>query len=225
MFRMLQGEGDKKDEEQIFIHAEKDEDVRVKNDAKEWVGRDRHLIVKRDQLEEVGGDKHLTVTGDQNEKIDGTVSLDAGMDLQQKVGMKHALEAGQDVHIKGGMNVVIEAGKQLSLKVGASLIDIGPNGVAISGTPSVMINSGGAAATGSGCSPDVAKVPKEAAIAEPGKVSGRSPSQSPTGPVQPPPKPPKPAMSSTQAMTLQQAAKDGTPFCEECEKAKQQQSG
>ena len=216
---------DKKDEEQIFIHAEKDEDVRVKNDAKEWVGRDRHLIVKRDQLEEVGGDKHLTVTGDQNEKIDGTVSLDAGMDLQQKVGMKHALEAGQDVHIKGGMNVVIEAGKQLSLKVGASFIDIGPNGVAISGTPSVMINSGGAAATGSGCSPDVAKLPMEATTAEPGKVSGRSPSQPPSRPVQTPPKPPKPAMSSTQAMTLQQAAKDGAPFCEECEKAKQKESG
>jgi type VI secretion system secreted protein VgrG len=219
---------DKKEEEQIFIHAEKDEDVRVKNDAKEWVGQDRHLIVKRDQLEEVGGDKHLTVKGDQNEKIDGSVSLDAGMDLQQKVGMKHTLEAGQDVHIEAGMKVVIEAGRQLSLKAGASFIDIGPSGVAISGTPSVMINSGGSAGAGSGCSPDVAKLPEEATTGEPGKVSGRSPSQPPPSGRPGAPSgqpPPKPATSSTQAMTLQQAAKDGTPFCEECEKAKQQQSG
>ncbi|MHC4166688.1 MAG: type VI secretion system Vgr family protein [Planctomycetota bacterium] len=209
---------DKKGEEQIFIRAEKDEDARVKNDAKEWVGADRHLIVNRDQLEEVRGDKHLTVKGDQNEKIDGTVSLNAGMDLQQKAGMKHALEAGMDIHIKGGMKVVIEAGMQLSLKAGANFIDIGPGGVSISGTPTVMLNSGGSAGSGSGASPDAAKLPKEAATAEPGQVSGPPPSQPPPGPLQPAP----PVKPSPQAVTLQQAAKDGTPFCEECEKAKNQ---
>lgn len=207
---------DKKDEEQLFIHAEKDEDVRVKNDAKEWIGQDRHLIVKRDQLEQVDGDKHLTVKGDQNEKVDGTVSLDAGMDLQQKVGMNHALEAGMDIHIKCGMKVVIEAGMQLSLKAGANFIDIGPAGVSISGTPSVMINSGGSAGAGSGCSPDVAKLPEEAATTEPGKVSERPPSQPPPSGQSAPP-----AKMSPQAATLKQAAKDGTPFCEECERAKQ----
>ena len=204
---------DDKGKEQIFIHGEKKLDIRIKNDAKELVGQDRHLIVKRDQIEEVGGDKHLTVKGDQNEKIDGTVSLDAGMDLQQKAGMKHALEAGMNVHIKGGMNVVIEAGMQLSLKAGASFIDIGPSGVAISGTPTVMINSGGAAGSGSGCSPQPPKTPIEADTGEPGQVS-----EPPK-----PPKPPTPVKFNAQASTLQQAAKDGTPFCEECEKAKKQQ--
>lgn len=205
---------DDKGNEQIFIHAEKDEDVRIKNDAKEWIGKDRHLIVKGDQLEEVGGDKHLTVKGDQNEKVSGSVSLDAGMDLQQKVGMKHALEAGMDVHIKGGMKVVIEAGLQLSLKAAGGFVDIGPAGVAISG-PMVMINSGGAAGAGSGCSPDAAKLPKQADTAEPGQVSEAPKS----------PKPPTPVKFSPQATTLQGAAKDGTPFCEECEKAKKQQAG
>ncbi len=204
---------DKKGEEQIFIHGEKNLDIRIKNDAKELTGQDRHLIVKRDQIEEVGGDKHLTVKGDQNEKINGTVSLDAGMDLQQKAGMKHALEAGMDVHIKGGMNVVIEAGMQLSLKAGANFIDIGPSGVAISGTPTVMINSGGAAGSGSGCSPQPPTTPLEADTAEPGQVS-----EPPK-----PPKPPTPVKFSAQATTLKSAAKDGTPFCEECEKARQQQ--
>jgi type VI secretion system secreted protein VgrG len=206
---------DKKGEEQIFIHAEKDEDVRIKNDSKEYVGNERHMIVKSDQFEQVDGDKHLTVKGDQNEKITGSVSLDAGMDLQQKVGMKHALEAGMDVHIKGGMKVIIEGGMQLSLKAAGSFVDIGPAGVFISG-PMVMINSGGSAGSGGGCSPDAAKPPKEAATAKPGKVS-----EAPK-----PPKPPKPATYSAQAKVLKQAGKDGTPFCEECEKAKKkQQSG
>jgi len=203
---------DKKGSEQIFIHGEKNLDIRIKKDAKELIIQDRHLIVKRDQIEEVDGDKHLTVKGDQNEKIDGTVSLDAGMDLQQKAGMKHALEAGMDVHIKGGMNVVIEAGMKLSLKAGANFIDIGPSGVAISGMPTVMINSGGSAGSGSGCSPQSPKKPREADTADPGQVS--EPPKAPT--------PPTPTKFSTQAVTLQQAAQDGTPFCEKCEEARQQ---
>ena len=85
---------DKKGKEQVFIHAERNQDNRVKNDALEWIGKHRHLIVKGDQIEKVEGDKHLTVTGDQNEKVEGTVSLKVGMDLQQKIGMKHALDAG-----------------------------------------------------------------------------------------------------------------------------------
>jgi type VI secretion system secreted protein VgrG len=205
---------DKKGKEQIFIHGQKDEDVRILNDSKEYIGNNRHLIVKKDQLEEVDGDKHLTVKGDQNEKINGSVSVDAGMDYQHKVGMKHALEAGMDVHIKGGMKVIIEGGMQLSLKAAGSFVDIGPAGVSISG-PMVMINSGGSAGSGAGCSPDAAKLPEEADTADPGEVS-----EAPNAP-----EPPTPFSYCAQATVLKQAAQDGTPFCEECEKAKKQQAG
>ena len=203
---------DNKGSEQLFIHAEKNEDIRVKNDCLEWVGNERHLIVKSDQLEQVDGDKHLTVQGDQNEKINGTISVEAGMDMQQKVGMKHALEAGQEIHLKGGMKVIIEAGMQLTLKGAGGFVDIGPAGVTIQGNL-VNINSGGAAGAGSGCSPDAAKAPKEAATANPGEAL------EPPGP----PSPPTPVTFSPQATTVQQAANDGTPFCEECERARQQE--
>jgi type VI secretion system secreted protein VgrG len=205
---------DKKGEEQIFIHAENDQDVRVKNDSKEYIGNERHMIVKSDQLEQVDGDKHLTVKGDQNEKIDGTISIEAGSDIHEKAGSNYGFEAGSNIHIKGGMNVVIEAGMQLSIKAGSSFVDLGPAGVSISGAM-VNINSGGSAGSGGGCSPDAAKPPKEAATEKPGKVS-KAPKK---------PKPPKPAKYSAQAKVLKQASKDGTPFCEECEKAKKKQSG
>jgi type VI secretion system secreted protein VgrG len=187
---------DKKDAEQVFIHAEKNLDVRVKNDAMEWVGNDRHLIVTKDQQDKVDGDKHLTVTGDQNEKVDGTVSLTAGLDLQQKVGAKHALDAGQEIHLKAGMKVIIEAGLQISLRVGGSFVDIGPAGVTINGTP---INSGGSPAVGFGASPALPKVPKEADKAQPGMESAPLPAKANLGP---------------QAATLKRATHDGMPFCE-----------
>lgn len=219
---------DKKGEEQLFMHAEKQMDVRVKKDSLEWIGNERHLIVVKDQLEKVDGDKHLTVTGDQNEKVDGTVSLKIGTDLQQKIGANHALDAGQEIHLKAGMKVIIEAGTQISLKAGGSHIDIGPSGVSIKGSivnvigdgsvfvkgAMVMLNSGGSASpagSGSGASPDVPKAPKEADKAEPGKATTVN---KPTPTARPAP----PAASSSppgpQATALHQAAQSGAPFCD-----------
>jgi type VI secretion system secreted protein VgrG len=192
---------DKKGEEQVFIHAEKQQDNRVKKDSLEWVGGERHLIVKQDQMEEVEGDKHLQVKGNQNEKVDGTVSLKAGMDMQQKVGMKAALDAGMEIHLKSGMNLVIESGVTLTLKVGGNFINLNPAGVFIQGTM-VMINSGGAAGSGSGASPEAPKDPKEADKADPGEK-----------PEMPPPKTPvKPTEYQAGALALKQAAASGMPF-------------
>ena len=201
---------DKKGSEQLFIHAEKNQDTRVKNDAFEWIGNERHLIVKSDQIEQVDGDKHLTVKGDQNEKVSGTVSLKVDMDLQQKVGMKHGLDAGMEIHLKGGMNVVIEAGMSITLKAGGGFVVVGPAGVTISGTP-VLINSGGSAGSGSGCSPDAPKAPTEADKAEAGQVSDV---QAPTPPpaATTAPQQQVKAAAHRQAQALTSAAKSGIPF-------------
>jgi type VI secretion system secreted protein VgrG len=199
---------DKKGKEQIFIHAERDQDVRVKSNAYEWVGGESHLIVNADLLEQVGGNRHSTVKGNHNEEVKGTASLKAGQDLQQKVGMKHALDAGQEIHLKAGMNVVIEAGGSITLKAGGGFIVVGPAGVTISGTP-VLINSGGSAGSGSGSSPEAPKLPKAAADDKAGGMD------------QPPPtKPPKPKTYGPSSTVLKLAAEEEKPFCEKCENAK-----
>jgi type VI secretion system secreted protein VgrG len=194
---------DKKDSEQLFLHAERNQDNRVKADSLEFVGKDRHLIVKSDQLEQVDGDKHLQVKGDQNENVDGTVSLKVGMDLQEKVGMKYALDAGSEIHLKSGLNLVVESGTTLTLKVGDNFINLNPAGVFISGTM-VMINSGGAAGSGAGSSPQPPKVPSEADTAQPGEMVQ----------LPPPKRPPTPTVYSPAALILKEAAQNGTPFCD-----------
>ncbi len=180
---------DKKDSEQLFIHAQKDYETRVKHDAVTWVGNEQHTVVVKDQLEQVkgqqhltvtsnqlekvDGDKHLTVTGDYNQAITGGVSLKANTNIQHKTSVKYAIDAGTEIHLKSGMNVVIEGTASVTLKNSSSFIVVGPSGVMISG-PMVMINSGGAAGAGSGCSPASATAPtapKEAATATAGEVS------------------------------------------------------
>lgn len=212
---------DKKDSEQIFIHAQRNQDNRVKKDSLEWIGQDRHLIVTRDQMEKVDGDKHLTVKGDQNEKVAGTVSLKVAADLQQKVGAKHAVDAGQEIHLKAGTNLVIECGTSLTLKVGGNFVNLNAGGVYIQGTM-VYINSGGAAGTGSGCSPAAPTAPQEADKAEPGAKLDAPKAPAPPGPAAPAVAM-QPASSSSQTTALKEAAKSGVPFCEKCEEARRAQ--
>jgi type VI secretion system secreted protein VgrG len=167
---------DKKGDEQIFVHGEKDYDTRIKNDSREWIGNDRSLIVTNDQTESVGGELQLKVTGNQvekvggdfshhvagnlNQKTDQTISIQAGQNLYEKSGQNFAHQAGEMIHLKAGMTVVIEAATQLSLVVGGNFIDIGPAGVSIQGTM-VMINSGGSPASGCGSSPTSPDSPKK----------------------------------------------------------------
>jgi type VI secretion system secreted protein VgrG len=152
---------DKKDNEQFFMNAEKDMDQRVEHDSREYVGNDRSLIVKANQKEKVEGDQSSNVIGNRNEKVGQDMSLQIGQSLNEKTGMKFAHEAGQEIHLKAGMNVVIEAGMELTIKASGGFINIGPAGVAIQGTM-VLINSGGAAGSGSGSSPQDPKDPDEA---------------------------------------------------------------
>jgi type VI secretion system secreted protein VgrG len=191
--------------EQIFIHAQKNQDINVRNDQMVSIGHDSHLTIGNDQIEKVKGDKHQEVDGDLNEKISGSVSLTTSGDQLEKISRRYALETGTEIHLKAGIKVVVEAGTQISLKVGGNFVDISPAGVTIQGTM-VLINSGGAAGSGSGSSPDVPKKSVAAATAESGRVSKATAS----------PAPMKPVTYSPAARVMQQAAQTGAPFCEIC---------
>ena len=58
---------DKKGEEQLFIHAEKNQDIEVENDETHWVGHDRTKTIDHDETTHVKHDRTETV--DNNETI------------------------------------------------------------------------------------------------------------------------------------------------------------
>ncbi|MBO0720099.1 MAG: type VI secretion system tip protein VgrG [Blastocatellia bacterium] len=196
---------DLKGSEQLFIHAERDHDVRIKNDHLELVGNESHLTVNKNQLEKVGGDKHLQVAGDRNEQVGATASLTAGSEILRKAGNRYALEAGKEIHLIAGSNLVIEAGSTLTLKVGGNFITFDGGGIFIQGTK-VMINSGGTSYSGSGAVPELPMTPKPPVSAEQGAKAQLPPEKTPV----------KPQGYCAGALVLKQAAIDGTPFCEKC---------
>lgn len=177
---------DKKDAEQLFVHAQRDYELRAGRDRIEYTERDHHGIVNRDRIEEtrgkqhqivkgervanVGGDEHLDVKGLQALRIGGSKSEKVGGAVAESYGSDHSEQVGGNYYLNAGTNVVIEAGVQLTLKVGGNFVTIGPAGVSIQGSL-VMINSGGAAGSGSAGSlvaPLAALSALLAAKAEPG---------------------------------------------------------
>lgn len=130
-----------------------DESIQIGGKRMEKVTGDVSLQIQGKQSEKITGDMNHNVSGNWNQKTAQNVSIQAGENMYEKSGQNYAHEAGMAIHIKAGMTMVLEAGMQLSLKAGSSFIDIGPAGIAISGAPLVMINSGGAAGSGSGSSP------------------------------------------------------------------------
>jgi type VI secretion system secreted protein VgrG len=168
---------DKGGSEQIFLRGEKDYDTRILNDSREWIGNNQSTIIQKSRMEKVGEDESLQITGNRMEKVGGDdslnitgklnlkagadVSINTGANLYTKSGTNYAHQAGTAIHLKAGTTMVLEAGVQLSLKAGGSFIDIGPAGIAISGAPLVMINSGGSAGSGSGSSPNSPDAPKD----------------------------------------------------------------
>jgi type VI secretion system secreted protein VgrG len=179
---------DKKGSEQIFIHGQKDIDIRIENDRKEWIGEDRHLIVTRDKMEQVQRDSHTDITRDRIEKIGrdhhvtisgkaavsitGSNSLAVTGDVIEQFSGNHSSQVTQNLYLKA-MQVVIEAEMGLTLSVGGNFITLGPAGIAITGSPMVMINSGGSALSGSAgslVSPLSPTDPAQADKADPGQM-------------------------------------------------------
>lgn len=134
-----------------------DRHVRVNKHRVEQIDGTQSLTVGGELRESVGSNTHLKVKGNRMTEVEGNQSLKVKGKLQEKVGGNHALEA-QEIHLTGAMKIIIEAGMQVSIKGPGGFIDIGPAGVTIQGIM-VKINSGGAAGSGSGCSPDAPEAP------------------------------------------------------------------
>jgi type VI secretion system secreted protein VgrG len=132
---------DRRDEEQIFIHAQRNLDTRVRNDSMERVVGSRHLIVGAekdgektgDQIELVHGDKFISVLGDQGERIEGQCDLTIGHGENSNGGIFNLRieksryeEIGEDTHlivggnrldqVKGGVSVTCGDHQQKSDK-------------------------------------------------------------------------------------------------------------
>jgi len=138
---------DMKDQEQIFIHAQRDQHIRVRRNVHETIANNRHLIIQNDQFERVGNDRHeivdndhkeqignhrsLKVGGDERKEVVGKQSLKVGGDVGEEFGGNHSEITGGDYYLKAS-NICIEAEDNITIKVGSSFIAIESDSITIS---------------------------------------------------------------------------------------------
>jgi type VI secretion system secreted protein VgrG len=155
---------DLKGQEQIFVNAEKDMDLRVENDSREYIGANRHLIVTANQQEKINADKHLQVVGNHNEKITGNMSLQVtGNQTESVTGNKSLSVTGnQNESITGNVSLSVTGGQNDSVTMGyamtamsihltanAGIVIECPAGITLkSGASSVDVSPGGVFITG-----------------------------------------------------------------------------
>ncbi|MFJ5240113.1 type VI secretion system tip protein TssI/VgrG [Pseudomonas neuropathica] len=183
---------DKKGQEQIFLHAQRDWDENIEHDQKIRVGNERHDTVEKNSYTEFKAEEHHTVYADRKVEAQASDHLTVGVNQHVKIGTGQFIDAGQEIHLSSGMKVVMEAGAELTLVGGGSFIKIDAGGVTMSG-PVINMNSGGSPGSGTGAAPLMPGILKQADADKAGQV-----------------------LTPAQINTLKRNA----PFCEECEKCK-----
>lgn len=205
---------DKKGEEEIYVHAEKDMNTYTKNDWKDHIAHDRHQIVEHFTYLETKGETHETLRDQRKTEIFANDNRTVHADSHLGVDGKWLVKAGEEVHIKSGMKVVIEAGTELTIKAGGQWVKLDPAGLKTSAM--VMIGQG-PAGTGTGANP---KTPEKSLAVEEGQGHEGSPDSRPAekNAASSPEK--KAAEGEGQAPKCQAdalRAAVGMPFCAVCE--------
>ena len=119
---------DKKGSEQLWIHAEKNQDIEVENDETHWVGHDRTKTidhdetthVKHDRTETVDNNETITVHANRTETVNLNEDITIGSNRSISVGASEtATVALQRTH-SVGVNESIAIGAAQEIAIGAA---------------------------------------------------------------------------------------------------------
>jgi type VI secretion system secreted protein VgrG len=135
---------DKAGSEQLWIHAEKNQDIEVENDETHWVGHDRTktidhdetVHVKHDRTETVDNDETITVHHDRKERVDNNEKISIGVNRSEDVGSNETISIGANRTETVGADETITIGSNRTVTIGASKTET----VALQRTRAVGIN-------------------------------------------------------------------------------------
>ncbi len=196
---------DEADQQQIYVHAQKDLDLLTENNRTEVVKNDSHRKVENNGFSHIKGNDHNTVDGEKREQTGKDHSFNVTGTLHLKAGTAWLSDSGTELHIKAGQKAVIEAGAEITLKAGGSFVKIDPSGVAMGGA-SIKMNAGGSPGKGSG---QKVQVPEMPGLVEKAGVISPAPEKLPDGPQRPLAKP-------DQIRAIKNAANQGKGICQVC---------
>jgi type VI secretion system secreted protein VgrG len=119
---------DKKGEEQLWLHAEKDQLTEVEHDEDKWVGNDRRKTIdhdetshiKHDRTETVDNNEAITVHNNRMERVDHNESISVGDNRSEDVGKNETISIGLNRSEKVGVNEDVSIGSNRSVNIGGN---------------------------------------------------------------------------------------------------------
>ena len=110
---------DKKGAEQVWLHAEKNQDIEVENDETHWVGHDRAKTVDHDETVHVKHDRTETVDHNETISIGVNRSVSVGANETKTVALQRTHAVGVNETIAIGAAQEIAIGAYQTVNVGA----------------------------------------------------------------------------------------------------------
>ena len=119
---------DKKGSEQVFLHAERNQDIEVEKDETHWVGHDRTKTIDHDEQDHIKNDwtikvdnkRDATIASTDTETVGSSQTIKIGSDQSQTIGGSQTEKIAQSQSATIGINRSATIGASDSLTVGAS---------------------------------------------------------------------------------------------------------
>ena len=140
---------DKKGQEQIYLHAQRDWDENIEHDQRIRIGNERHDTVEANSHTEIRGEEHRLTLKDRKTEVKVSDHLKVADTQHVKLGSGQFVEAGNEIHYYAGNKLVVDAGMELTASAGGSFLKLDPSGITLSGAQ-IKLNSGGSPGKGSG---------------------------------------------------------------------------
>ncbi|MGB7989475.1 MAG: type VI secretion system tip protein TssI/VgrG, partial [Candidatus Methylophosphatis roskildensis] len=127
---------DKKGEEQLWLHAEKDQLTEVENDEDKWVGNDRRKtidghetnVIHKNRTETVDLNETITVHQNRTETVDGNETITIHQNRKERVDQSEKISIGANRTEDVGANETVSIGSNRTHKIGSNhRISVGAN--------------------------------------------------------------------------------------------------
>ncbi len=149
--------------EELFVHAERDFNKRVRNNVTDHTGRDVEIKVGKNRSEWVGADEKIEIVGQRTETVSKTETVTIEQDRKVEVHSNDSLDVTQNISITSGKEISITAQTKITFTVGMSTITMEPAKITIETVNLEM--SGMTGAKLSGGTVDIEGVAKIGALA------------------------------------------------------------
>ena len=120
---------DRKGQEHIYLHAQRDLQQHIKNDSRLQVEGKREETITGNSVSIVKAEEHRSVSLDRKVQVNANDHLAVAVSSHTLVGGALVAEAGMQVHIKAGARVILQAGANITLMAGGQHVLIGAAGI------------------------------------------------------------------------------------------------